>query len=95
MKSIKYLAVVLLDRTDHLLDQIPRYSEGRWYRDGDWGCSLGLSDKSFELDERWQTGYWSIDDSEEVQIQGPPSADGPDDGGTPSGMGCGSAPHYH
>jgi hypothetical protein len=27
---------------DELLDRVPAYEDGRWYRRGDWGCRLGL-----------------------------------------------------
>jgi hypothetical protein len=27
---------------DELLDNIPRYEHGRWYRYGQWGCTLRL-----------------------------------------------------
>jgi hypothetical protein len=27
---------------DELLDRIPSYEDGRWYRYGDWGCRLRL-----------------------------------------------------
>jgi hypothetical protein len=93
MRKIKYLIVMLLEKLDHLLDQVPRYSEGRWWRDGDWGCALGLSNRSWALDERWQTGYWE-DGDEEVQIQGPTSEERPDDGGAPPGLGRCTTPHY-
>lgn len=26
-----------------VLDRIPAYEDGRWYRHGAWGCRLGLS----------------------------------------------------
>lgn len=94
MRKIKYWIVVLLDKIDHVLDQIPRYIEGRWWRDGDWGCALGLSNRSFALDERWQTGYWK-DGDEEVLVQGPSPKEGPDDGGSSSGLGGSSSAHHH
>jgi len=30
------------ERLDELLDAVPRYEDGRWFRYGDWGCQLGL-----------------------------------------------------
>jgi len=32
-----------LDALCGVLDCIPRCSEGRWYRYGDWGCQIGIA----------------------------------------------------
>ena len=32
----------LIERLDTLLDAIPIYEDGRWWRYGDWGCRLQL-----------------------------------------------------
>jgi hypothetical protein len=39
MKLLRLLA----ERLDGLLDAIPAREDGRWFRYGDWGCTLGLS----------------------------------------------------
>lgn len=57
---MKRFVVAMLERACTCLDAIPRYTAGRWWRYGDWGCQLRLSKASFILDERWHgTGYWS------------------------------------
>ena len=59
---MKYAVVAALDHLCGILDAIPSYSwaEKRWYRYGDWGCSLRLSKRSVDLDDRWHTGYWKV-----------------------------------
>jgi hypothetical protein len=39
----------LVEQLDVLLDKIPAYEDGRWYRYGDWGCRLQLG--KFWMDE--------------------------------------------
>jgi len=39
MISRLYEAVEYLDG---LLDKIPSYEDGQWYRNGQWGCRIGL-----------------------------------------------------
>ena len=56
---MRLLLVVVTERLCRILDAIPRYCEGRWYRHGDWGCQLGLAMLSYRLDERWGTGSWT------------------------------------
>jgi hypothetical protein len=34
-----------------VLDRIPRYTDGRWYGWGDWGCSLGISLRASKFDD--------------------------------------------
>lgn len=41
-----------------LLDAVPTWEDGRWYRYGDWGCRVGLSAWADRLDRRWHTGVW-------------------------------------
>jgi hypothetical protein len=34
---------ILIERLDTLLDAVPTYEGGRWFRYGGWGCRMGLS----------------------------------------------------
>lgn len=56
---MKRIVVAMLERACTALDAIPRYTAGRWWRYGDWGCQLKLAKLSAYLDQRWgETGYW-------------------------------------
>ncbi len=55
---MKYLIVAGLERLCTLLDAIPAYEGGRWYRYVDWGCRLGIAAWSGRLEDRWETGAW-------------------------------------
>jgi hypothetical protein len=41
----------LIERLDTLLDAIPIYEDGRWWRYGDWGCRLQLHRLWWRMDE--------------------------------------------
>ena len=41
----------LIERLDTLLDAIPIYEDGRWWRYGDWGCRLQLHRLWWRVDE--------------------------------------------
>jgi len=56
---MRLLIVVALEKLCTLLDAVPRYNAGRWWRYGDWGCQLHLARRSAELDEQWRTGSWT------------------------------------
>jgi hypothetical protein len=56
---MREFVVAMLEKLCTLLDAIPRYSARRWWRYGDWGCSLGLARLSARLEQRWETGYWT------------------------------------
>ena len=59
MKWIKYAIVHGLVGLCTVLDNIPRYEQGRWWRYGDWGCyPFRLAYQSATLDSRWHTGAW-------------------------------------
>lgn len=58
MKPIRWFIVWSLENLCHLLDRIPTYEDGRWYRYGDWGCLLGLSRRSSDLNDRWGLNVW-------------------------------------
>jgi hypothetical protein len=45
---LKRWIVIGLERACSLLDRMP----------GQWGCRIGLSQWSADLDERWETGEW-------------------------------------
>ena len=59
MRWIKYGIVYGLLVLCTLLDNIPRYEQGRWWRYGDWGCyPFRLASRSMQLEDRWHTGAW-------------------------------------
>lgn len=64
MKWIKHGIVHGLLTLCTVLDNIPRYEQGRWWRYGDWGCyPFKLAHRSVLLDDRWHTGcFWASTD---------------------------------
>ncbi len=41
-----------------VLDHIPAYEQGRWFRVSGYGYRIGLGKWSDRLDQRWHTGHW-------------------------------------
>lgn len=58
MFHVKRWVVEQIERTCAILDNIPRYEEGRWWRHGTWGCKWGLMEWADRLDQKWGTGVW-------------------------------------
>lgn len=53
MLLVKRFIVWAIEALDTLLDKVPTYEDGKFYRYGFWGCRLQLAGRAFHLEEKW------------------------------------------